>query len=47
MWLSTFVLVPVGIFLTYKAVQDSQLFSSEYYIRLIRKLKMVIQLKKG
>ncbi|HZH01455.1 MAG TPA: LptF/LptG family permease [Flavisolibacter sp.] len=47
MWLSTFVLVPVGIFLTYKAVRDSQLFSSEYYVRLWRKLKMVIQPKTG
>jgi lipopolysaccharide export system permease protein len=45
MWLSTFVLVPVGIFLTYKAVRDSQLFSSEYYIRLWRKLKVVMQPK--
>jgi lipopolysaccharide export system permease protein len=45
MWLSTFVLVPVGIFLTYKAVRDSQLFSSEYYVRLWRKLKVVMQPK--
>jgi lipopolysaccharide export system permease protein len=31
MWLSTFVLVPLGIFLTYKALRDSQLFSKEFY----------------
>ncbi|MCW3074384.1 MAG: permease [Flaviaesturariibacter sp.] len=37
MWLATFVLTPVGIFLTYKAVNDSQLFNKDYYIRLRQK----------
>lgn len=37
MWLSTLVLVPIGIFLTYKAMHDSQLFNREYYYRLWRK----------
>ncbi|MFT4094770.1 MAG: LptF/LptG family permease [Niabella sp.] len=36
MWLSTFVLVPVGIFLTYKAMHDSNLFNKEFYVRLKR-----------
>lgn len=39
MWLSIFVLVPVGIFLTYKAMHDSQLFSKEFYTRAIKKLR--------
>jgi lipopolysaccharide export system permease protein len=39
MWLSTFVLTPLGIFLTYKAVHDSQLFNREYYHRVFRKLR--------
>ncbi len=43
MWLSTMVLTPVGIFLTYKAMRDSQLFNQEYYFRFIKKLG--IQLK--
>jgi lipopolysaccharide export system permease protein len=34
MWLSTFILVPIGIFLTYKALKDSQLFNKEFYFRL-------------
>jgi lipopolysaccharide export system permease protein len=34
MWLSTFILVPIGIFLTYKALRDSQLFNKEFYFRL-------------
>ncbi len=39
MWLAILVLVPVGIFLTYKAMHDSQLFNKEYYNRLIKKVK--------
>ena len=38
-WLSTFVLVPIAIFLTYKALRDSQLFNSEFYFRLFRTIK--------
>ncbi len=33
-WLSTFVLVPIGVFLTYKALKDSQLFNKEFYFRM-------------
>jgi lipopolysaccharide export system permease protein len=39
MWMATFVLLPVGIFLTYKAMDDSQLFNREYYYRLLKKLR--------
>ena len=39
MWLSTFVLVPVGIFLTYKALHDSQLFNKEFYYRSWRRFR--------
>jgi lipopolysaccharide export system permease protein len=39
MWLSTFVLAPIGIFLTYKAINDSQLFNKDYYIRLRERLR--------
>ena len=31
MWLPVIVLSPVGLFLTYKAMHDSQLFNKEYY----------------
>ena len=31
MWLSSFVLLPISVFLSYKAVNDSKLFSSEWY----------------
>jgi lipopolysaccharide export system permease protein len=37
MWMATFVLLPVGIFLTYKAMSDSQLFNKEFYYRMLKK----------
>lgn len=36
MWMATFILVPIGIFLTYKAMRDSQLFNKEFYYRAAR-----------
>jgi len=36
MWLATFVLLPIGIFLTYKAMRDSHLFNKEFYYRAAR-----------
>ncbi len=39
MWMATFVLLPIGIFLTYKAMNDSQLFNREFYNRLLRKFR--------
>jgi len=39
MWLPVIVLTPVGFFLTYKAMHDSQLFNKEYYYRVFRKLR--------
>jgi lipopolysaccharide export system permease protein len=37
MWMATFVLLPIGIFLTYKAMSDSQLFNKEFYYRMLKK----------
>ncbi|MEP6594306.1 MAG: LptF/LptG family permease [Ginsengibacter sp.] len=37
-WLPIIVLTPIGIFLTYKATHDSQLFSKEYYYRFFKKV---------
>jgi lipopolysaccharide export system permease protein len=39
MWMATFVLLPVGIFLTYKAMNDSQFFNKEFYYRLLKKFR--------
>jgi lipopolysaccharide export system permease protein len=38
MWVSTFVLVPLGIFITSKALKDSQVFNKEYYFRAAQKI---------
>jgi lipopolysaccharide export system permease protein len=43
MWLATFVLTPIGLFLTYKALNDSQLFNKEFYYRSFKKIKLAIQ----
>jgi lipopolysaccharide export system permease protein len=42
MWLSSMVLFPVCIFLTYKAMRDSQLFNKEFYHRSFRSAKKFI-----
>ena len=41
MWLAVIVLTPVGIFLTYKAMHDSQLFNKELYTRAFKKIKNI------
>ncbi len=46
MWLAIIVLTPVGIFFTYKAMNDSQLFNKEFYFRVSRKIKSIFSRKK-
>ena len=38
-WLSSFVLFPLAIFLTYKSTTDSQLLNMEWYILKIKMVK--------
>jgi lipopolysaccharide export system permease protein len=38
LWMATFILTPVGLFLTYKAMHDSQLFNQEFYYRSYKKI---------
>ena len=38
MWLSFIILVPIGFFLTYKAMNDSQVFNKDFYSRLLEKI---------
>ena len=42
MWLSILALTPLGIFLTYKATIDSQLFNKEFYYRIFKSIKPYI-----
>jgi lipopolysaccharide export system permease protein len=43
MWMATYVLLPIGIFLTYKALHDSQLFNKEFYFRLLKNIKRLLE----
>lgn len=47
MWLATFVLVPIGLFLTYKAMRDSQLFNKESYHRFAKKVRSIFNRKRS
>ncbi|HXD79328.1 MAG TPA: LptF/LptG family permease [Puia sp.] len=47
MWMATYVLTPIGIFLTYKAMHDSQLFNKEFYFRLTRSVRKFIRRLRG
>ena len=38
MWLPTFVLLPLGVFLTYKATSDSSLFNADKYLGWFKKI---------
>jgi lipopolysaccharide export LptBFGC system permease protein LptF len=38
MWLSSAVLLPIGLFLTYKSTRDSALFDKHAYIQFLRKI---------
>jgi len=42
MWLSTAILIPIGIFLIYKALHDAQLFNKEFYYRLLQSFKVTL-----
>ena len=44
-WLSSIVLLPIGLFLVYKAMNDSQLFNNEYYFRFFRKIQGLFKRK--
>lgn len=39
MWMATIILVPIGIFLVFKAMHDSQLFNKEFYFRAFKKVQ--------
>jgi lipopolysaccharide export system permease protein len=39
MWLSNIVLIPIAMFLIYKALNDSQLFNKDYYLRIFNAIK--------
>lgn len=46
MWLSSAVLFPLGLFLTWKAVTDASLFRSESYIKLFDEFRLLLKNRK-
>ena len=46
MWLASIALLPVGVFLVYKAMHDSQLFNKEMYYRLYKSIRNRLKKKK-
>ena len=45
MWLSSFILLPVGLFLTYKATTDSKLFEWEAYLKPFKVIASLVKRK--
>lgn len=46
LWLSTVILMPLGIFLTYKAGNDSAVFNPDFYRNLLRKITGMAVIRK-
>ncbi len=46
-WLSSFFLLPIGVFLTYKAAMDSPIFNTETYTIFFSKIKKLFTKKKN
>lgn len=47
MWLSSLIFLPIGIFLTYKASNDSMILNTETYVKAIKKIFSFITTKNG
>jgi lipopolysaccharide export system permease protein len=47
MWMATYVLTPIGLFLVYKALHDSQLFNKEFYFRIARAVRSMIRKRRS
>jgi lipopolysaccharide export system permease protein len=42
MWMATFILLPIGLFLTYKAMHDSNLMNKEFYFRFFKRMRILL-----
>jgi lipopolysaccharide export system permease protein len=42
MWAASFILLPIGIFLTYKATTDSSILNIETYLNFIKKIRDIL-----
>lgn len=46
MWVSSFILLPLGVFLSYKATTDSVIMNSDYYILVFKRFVKFIKAKR-
>jgi lipopolysaccharide export system permease protein len=46
MWLSSLVLLPIGIYLTYKATTDSPLLDADAYVKGVKRFLVWIKITK-
>lgn len=46
MWISSFILLPLGIFLSYKATTDSALLNTDAYVQAFKKAGNIFSRKK-
>lgn len=46
MWLSSSILLPIGIFLTYKAAVDAVLFNTDEYVKVLQKIRNFVEVKR-
>ncbi|MBU3713833.1 MAG: YjgP/YjgQ family permease [Ferruginibacter sp.] len=46
MWMTNFVYIPLGAFLIYKAMNDSQLFNKDFYTKWFNRLLHLFRIKK-
>ncbi|HIY68257.1 MAG TPA: LptF/LptG family permease [Candidatus Alistipes intestinigallinarum] len=47
MWISTFILTPIAVYLTYKATNDSALLDTDWYAGKIKALREKVEAKTG
>lgn len=45
-WMASYTLLPVGLFLVYKAMNDSALLNNEFYFRITKQLKAALAKRK-
>lgn len=43
MWISSIILLPMGIFLTYKATTDSVILNTETYFKFFKKIEKTVK----
>ena len=47
MWISSFILLPLGAFLSYKATTDSVILNPDYYLQTIKKFVRLNKIRRA